>query len=310
MNPHRYSQIERALNTLDKSGTTDILGEDQYLLFLFKKTERVVAALYVVTSFFMDIEPLKWKIRDSGTCLLKYTLSFTERAMVRSKESLSDTLAEIAHLLSLLDLAYVANLLSPMNFSIVKKELESMVGIIEGGWRIPGASSSPAIFQESFFGIPKAIFSDTKEGRNEAVVPLSQNVGQRRDTEALLHSLGDFERFEKSQKDIYKGQTGAGFNVLNKRTPISAKKTQRISGQRQITRLLSNQIKEGRKQSILMILKQGNSATTKDLSTSISGCSEKTIQRLLIEMVQGGVLKREGKRRWSRYFIVKQPEVV
>src|SRR3989338_2359595 len=130
MHPRRYSQIERALSILDKSGSVDILKEDHYLLFLFKKTERIVAALYVITGLFPDAEPLKWSIRECGTLFIKHTLSFKERATVHSKEFPSDTLSEMARLLSLLDLAHIADLLSPMNFSVVKRELETISGKI------------------------------------------------------------------------------------------------------------------------------------------------------------------------------------
>jgi hypothetical protein len=43
----------------------------------------------------------------------------------------------------------------------------------------------------------------------------------------------------------------------------------------------------------------------KDISSQIQDCSEKTIQRLLIDMVTEGVLHKEGERRWSRYKIAK-----
>ena len=75
MNPKRYSQIERALQILDKSGTVGILKDDQYLLFLFKKTERVIAALYIITGWFSYTVTLKFACRDSGRKLMKYKLT-------------------------------------------------------------------------------------------------------------------------------------------------------------------------------------------------------------------------------------------
>ena len=57
-------------------------------------------------------------------------------------------------------------------------------------------------------------------------------------------------------------------------------------------------------QNIIAVLRKQASATIKDFSAVATECSEKTIQRLLIEMVQRGVLKRSGSRRWSRYSMV------
>jgi len=43
--------------------------------------------------------------------------------------------------------------------------------------------------------------------------------------------------------------------------------------------------------------------TIKDFTKNIKDCSEKTIQRELLAMVAKGVLKKEGERRWSKYFL-------
>jgi hypothetical protein len=39
----------------------------------------------------------------------------------------------------------------------------------------------------------------------------------------------------------------------------------------------------------------------KDFVKVIPECSEKTIQRELLDLVGKGVLKKEGERRWSTY---------
>ena len=308
MNPRRYSQIERALTVLDKSGTVDILKEDQYLLFLFKKTERIVAALFVITSLFFDSEPLKWSLRESGTSLLKHTLSFKERALVHSKEFLSDTLSEMARLLSLIDLAYIADLISPMNFSILKKELEIISGIIDGKWRMANIPVSPPLFQENFFGLSKEIFSEAKkESRNEASTPVAASGSEFGEENTALQSFSEFERLKRSQKDIFKGHIDIKDNVLNKYITTTPQRPRVLSLKNSSlpsTLRPTNQVKEERKQQILTLLHQQNKAVIKDFSSVITGCSEKTIQRLIIEMVSAGVLKREGNRRWSRYSIV------
>ena len=312
MNPKRYSQIERALQILDKSGTVGILKEDQYLLFLFKKTERVIAALYIITGLFSDTEPLKWATRESGTILLKHTLSFKERAAVHSKECLSDTLSELAYLLSLLDLAYVADLISPMNLSVIKRELETVSSILEGKWRISNAPISQPFFEDSFFGVAKDIFLSPKETKNESstLAPPS-SLEQKDGGELFLRSFGEFERFKRSQKDISKGQGNVSDNVLDEKLiGGGATKTRLHSPRKSVAHSGGGQVKQERKQHIFSILRQKNTAMIKDFSAVITNCSEKTVQRLLIDMVRSGVLKREGDRRWSRYSILEKKEVV
>ena len=54
---------------------------------------------------------------------------------------------------------------------------------------------------------------------------------------------------------------------------------------------------------ILDLLKKKPFVTVKDISDAVTDCSGKTLQRDLIAMVQEGVLKKEGERRWSRYLL-------
>lgn len=56
-----------------------------------------------------------------------------------------------------------------------------------------------------------------------------------------------------------------------------------------------------RRASILNLFKNRDSITIKDASSSIIGCSEKTIQRELLALVEDGILTKEGERRWTVY---------
>ena len=59
--------------------------------------------------------------------------------------------------------------------------------------------------------------------------------------------------------------------------------------------------KDMRKNMILDFIKGHKDVNIKDIVPNITGCSEKTIQRELSEMVRAGVLKKVGEKRWSRY---------
>lgn len=56
-----------------------------------------------------------------------------------------------------------------------------------------------------------------------------------------------------------------------------------------------------RRERILDIIKDKGEATIKDISTIITDCSEKTIQRELIDMIKDNIILRDGERRWSKY---------
>ncbi|HLP43664.1 MAG TPA: hypothetical protein VK145_00080 [Candidatus Nanoarchaeia archaeon] len=59
--------------------------------------------------------------------------------------------------------------------------------------------------------------------------------------------------------------------------------------------------KNSRRESILSIIKRRGTVNIKDVSSVVINCSEKTIQRELLALVDEGVLKKSGDRRWSVY---------
>ena len=60
-------------------------------------------------------------------------------------------------------------------------------------------------------------------------------------------------------------------------------------------------LKINRRNSILELIKDKKEVTIKDISTIISDCSEKTIQRELMSLISSGVLEKSGSKRWSVY---------
>lgn len=58
-----------------------------------------------------------------------------------------------------------------------------------------------------------------------------------------------------------------------------------------------------RKEKILSVVKEKGNVMIKDISKHIPNCSEKTIQRDLIDLVAQGRLEKRGERRWTTYFI-------
>lgn len=56
-----------------------------------------------------------------------------------------------------------------------------------------------------------------------------------------------------------------------------------------------------RRERIIAILKDKGEATIKDISEHITDCSEKTVQRELIDLIKDNKVVRYGERRWSKY---------
>lgn len=61
---------------------------------------------------------------------------------------------------------------------------------------------------------------------------------------------------------------------------------------------------KSRGEQIVDMLRDKEGLSIKDFHAAIYDCSEKTIQRELMSLIESGQVRREGERRWSRYFLV------
>lgn len=59
-----------------------------------------------------------------------------------------------------------------------------------------------------------------------------------------------------------------------------------------------------RREKVIQVIREKGQATIKDISDVIKDCSEKTIQRELVALINDNVIVREGDRRWSKYGLV------
>jgi len=61
--------------------------------------------------------------------------------------------------------------------------------------------------------------------------------------------------------------------------------------------------RDERKEHIIAVITYKHTASIKDIVTHITGCSEKTLQRDIKELIAEGRIIKEGSRRWTTYRI-------
>lgn len=183
---------------------------------LSKKNEKVSAAIYLVTNLLSDSEPLKWKLRNTSLCLLDCPRQ--------------DLNGKYYSLKSVLEVAFYAGILSPMNHEILRNELEQLI------------SHTKAV-----------LLTDGQELKGEFFSLVAANG-----TKSPALSIGQAKNRSETE-----GGTRADI--------------------------------------IIQMLKKQSNLGIKEFVKAIKGCSEKTVQRELIDLVKKGVLRREGERRWSTY---------
>lgn len=123
--------------------------------------------------------------------------------------------------------------------------------------------------------------------------------------EVFIHELDTVQRtlrkyIDSPSRNPLLGDEGLGEVVPKERRVLQPKRVE--------TRLEGGAVIQSqgrtRNERILDIIKDKGEATIKDISSIITDCSEKTIQRELIDMIKDNKILREGERRWSKYRLV------
>ena len=102
---------------------------------------------------------------------------------------------------------------------------------------------------------------------------------------------------ETKQETDFKGHSVAerpvGAMSFKKQSVVSVTQNQRQNGR-----------KSKRRDMIIDALRKKGKTSIKDIARLVRGCSEKTIQRELGDLIDEGLVLKEGERRWSRYRLV------
>lgn len=234
---------------------------EDYLIYIFKKTEKITAALYLISGLLKDEEPIKWELRDKGIDLISSSFSASSSQPGDKNAVIQSIFTASLETLSLLNVAKVSNLISDMNYKLLVREIDNVVALLRDRL-VESAESAGYILSESFFKTPDLYSSGFRYGTKVT----SQNEILR----AKGHNYPNSD-FSVSNTDSNKGHSN------------------------------SNDKKLQRQEIIISTLKTQSNLTIKDFTKVIKDCSEKTIQRELIDLVNRGIIKKDGERRWSRY---------
>lgn len=162
--------------------------EDGKILFIFKKTERFVVALYLVTNLFNDHESLKWTLRNEGTCLLKAVVDTVQSSKEPGRVILTNIIAHLLSLRSLIDISFGASLISGMNFSILAEELEMLLSAAREVEAVDGLDNH-GTFSTHFFHLATEQSSRVRKQSDERT-----SFGKIKDKSVLIKDISGTAR--------------------------------------------------------------------------------------------------------------------
>ena len=289
-----------------------------YNLLIAKKTEKLVTAIYLISQFLKDTENIKNEIRSESNKLLKNInlFAFNERVDIHSLQK--ECLDSVTILISYLTVARDTYLISKMNCEIIIDSLRTLENIlIKRQFRIS---------KENLMILEEDLFSGLAEEKNEnilnrntsfdALTARSFNFNSSteiksgdKNTEKVGSYKVDINETKFIKDKIYKGQNikdNSKTNII-KEEKFTSTVSNNSNNQKKLSLNSTNKAKqnkdrkENRRDQILGLFTKGVEVSINDISKKIVGCSIKTIQRELNDLVGDNRIKRIGDKRWSKY---------
>lgn len=233
--------------------------------YLVLKNEKLTQAVYMVTAFLGDNEPLKWKLRDRALAAMTELSVVKDTSVFYKIAALQRVTVLFDEIISMLGIALSGNSVSEMNFRVLKSEYENLKNSIETNLKGEG-------FRH--YLIPPS-FEREITAPNETTPSTPAPTGtSRQDSESK-----------------------PAIPAIKPLVPKAAKPENRPYYSHDKTE------KNNRRSGILVYLRGRDWVSISDIAASVSGCSTKTVQRELSELVEAGTIKKKGDRRWSRYML-------
>ncbi len=274
-NSHKTSVLYNELESLTPFN-------DSFSVYLFKKTEKIVLALYLVTDHLQEADSMRLSVRSIANEILKDGIKVTNKySAVNSDEGMISRMYEVS---ALLEIAGLTKLVAPNNAHIIKDEIARLAKDIKSH---QDAHQSGSNLKKSFFVV------DT--------VPASHPTNAVSDVLYKGHPKGQVEKemsFTKPTPQMNNERAGVKEYAAKEKIIPERKSEVQTSLKREIPK------KDDRTDKIVSVIREKGQVTIKDVAETFVGISEKTIQRELQRMVLTGVLKKEGERRWSTYSLL------
>jgi hypothetical protein len=150
------SDTQSLVGASDKNADfTRFFEKDSLFVFICKKTQKLVSAIYMVTNFFSELEPMKWTLRKKSSEFLSLVLEYKNVSKGNQKDFIYTLKGGALEIVSFLEISVRGGLVSEMNFSLLKQEFFNLMVVLEES-PITEASSSPHLLSGDFFSIEKS----------------------------------------------------------------------------------------------------------------------------------------------------------
>lgn len=103
---------------------------NHYAIFLHCKLEKITTAIYMVTDFFPEEEPLRLALREKSIQLMSFVMSLTKGPSSLDENIFFEITSLITEIDSFLRISLNSNLVSGMNYSVLIGEYKNFLDLI------------------------------------------------------------------------------------------------------------------------------------------------------------------------------------
>jgi hypothetical protein len=269
-----------------------LFKKDKNFVYAHQKIKKLIAAVYMISNYFDENEPIKWSLRKLGMELMRHNIDYRDLALQGAGNAENQIKEKVLEMVSLLEVASFAGLVSSMNLSVLKREFHEL--LVHIGKSTKAGERNGITVDSHFFNIPEvrdesedAIQIQKNESTREKFSNISDtNKNADNKSKTILHTDNS-----SSTKENFQTEGNQRHN-----NDESVEKKGKLKDYGPVA------VKKNKRQSIIInLLKRKREIMIKDVSPIINDCSEKTIQRELLALVDQGILKKEGERRWTKY---------
>jgi hypothetical protein len=293
----------------------------------YARAERLAVAVHLITNTVPDNYSVKEAIRKSVRTLLEETLLLKDGFRTAGPDRVSDVISLVRLILSFIDTLHASGYLSENNLRITKSafiKFAEQIRLAEDARFSESLELDSEYFAEPVISTDTVSHSanrlqhskhisadtdlDTTISSSAEQVLGAGEINTLVDTVSDSHTLVDAKHSaEAADINIGKSTVVTPIPVEHPTTQIQVEKATRPQKRESNSTPLAtlpSQKSDSRRARILSVIRTIGQANIKDISAVVTDCSEKTIQREVISMIDEGILGKEGERRWSMYHII------
>lgn len=253
------------------------------MLYVSKKTERIVAAVFVVTDLIKDNYDFIKVIHDQALVTGARPVVFSGADTVDMRERILERQADLMTLASVLQMGSLSGRLSINNVRVIREEISRLIAYCEellqqlvANLPLVRTAFQPQLeryLSDDFFAV-------AMPQKREGGLPWSASNSEGTTSEERTPSAPEREA-NKGRETAEKQPSLAATGGATKPAPAV-----------------------GRTAKIIGLLARLGEASIKDVASEFPGVSEKTIQRDMARLIEEKKVRTEGKRRWTKYFLM------